>query len=122
MFKLKYLKFYIKNALGLIAVFYVFDGVVLSNAESGAVGIITYVSSVIIGVALSVIYVDRLWFTLKKHEVWAALVPTIVLLTVIEGATELWDIGYTNAFVLSVSFFLNCQLNNGLRKKDMLQS
>ena len=123
MFKLKYLKFYIKHTLLLFAVFYVFDGIVLSNAESGAVGIITYVSSVIIGVALSLIYVDRLWFTFKKHGgVWAAFIPTIILATVIEGATELWDIGYTNALVLYLSFFVNCQLITGLRKKDMLQS
>ena len=55
MFKLKYLKSSAKNALLLMAVLYGFDGVLFSNAESGIVGIITYVSSVIIGVALSVI-------------------------------------------------------------------
>ena len=131
MFKLKYLKSSIKNALLLIAVFYGFDGVVLSNAESGFVGIITYVSSVIIGVALSLIYVDRLWFTFKKHELWAALVPTFILITGMAVTGFLAPLvsldrfshsGYINGLALALSFLTNCQLITGLRKKDMLQS
>lgn len=121
MFKLKDLKSSTKNALLLLAVLYGFDGVLLSNAESGIVGIITYVSSVTIGFALSLIYVDRLWFTFKKHEVWAAFIPTVILLTGME-VTGLSDIGYINDFVLAVSFLMNCLFIAGLRKKDMPQS
>ena len=124
MFKLKYLKSSITNALIFMAVFYGVDGVVLSNAESGFVGIIPYVSSVIIGVALSLIYVDRLWFTFKKHEFWAfwaAVVPAFILLMGMD-VTGFSDIGYINDYVLAFSFLLNCQDISGLRKKDMPQS
>ena len=104
-----------------MAVFYGVDGVVLSNAESGFVGIIPYVSSVTIGFALSLIYVDRLWFTFKKHELWAAFIPAVILLTGM-AVTGLSDIGYINDFVLAISFLMNCLFITGLRKKDMPQS
>ena len=113
-----------------MAVLYGFAGVLLSTAESGIVGIITYVSSVTIGVALSLIYVDRLWFTFKwersdaKHEfwaLWAAVVPAFILLMGM-AVTGFSDIGYINDYVLALSFLLNCQVISGLRKKEMLQS
>ncbi len=124
MFKLKYLKSSITNALIFMAVFYGVIGVVFSNAESGIVGIIPYVSSVIIGVALSLIYVDRLWFTFKKNEFWAfwaAVVPCVILWMGMD-VTGLSDIGYINDFVLAFSFLINCQIISGLRRKEMLQS
>ena len=124
MFKLKYLKWSITNALIFMAVFYGVDGVVLSNAESGFVGIIPYVSSVIIGVALSLIYVDRLWFIFKKHAFWAfwaAMVPTFILMMGMD-VTGFSDIGYIKDFVLAFSFLIHCQAISGLRKKEMLQS
>jgi len=107
-----------------MAVFYGVIGVVFSNAESGIVGIIPYVSSVIIGVALSLIYVDRLWFTFKKNEFWAfwaAVVPCVILWMGMD-VTGLSDIGYINDFVLAFSFLINCQIISGLRRKEMLQS
>ena len=104
MFKLKYLKSSITNALILMAVFYGVSGVVFSNAESGIVGIIPYVSSVIIGVALSLIYVDRLWFTFKKHEVWGlwTFAPAFILMMGMD-VTGFSDIGYIKNFVLASS-------------------
>ena len=123
-FKLKYLKASITNALIFMAVFYGVNGVVFSNAESGIVGIIPYVSSVIIGVALSLIYVDRLWFTFKKNEFWAfwaAVVPAFILLMGM-AVTGFSDIGYIKDYVLALSFLLNCQAISALRKKEMLQS
>ncbi len=107
-----------------MAVFYGVDGVVLSNAESGFVGIIPYVSSVIIGVALSLIYVDRLWFIFKKHAFWAfwaAMVPTFILMMGMD-VTGFSDIGYIKDFVLASSFFVNCLFITRLRKEDMPQS
>jgi len=107
-----------------MAVFYGLHGVVFSNAESGFVGIITYVSSVIIGVALSLIYVDRLWFTFKKNEFWAfwaAVVPYVILWMGMD-VTGLSDIAYIDGLVLAFSFLINCQIISGLRRKEMLQS
>ena len=120
-FKLKYLKSSTKNNLLLMAVMYGVDSVVFSNAESGIVGIIPYVSSVTIGFALSLIYVDRLWFTFKKSDVLASFVPTIILIVGI-NATGLSDIGYIIDLALILSFLINCIGVSGIRKKDMVNS